>query len=137
MHSVFFSPKNFSYYVGTSWTIYSLSYDNSQNFYFFVEMATLILPTTLSEMEDLLPDFLENLLALRVCICYGIFFRGIHWSLYCKYTLIDLVRKIRTIAQKRLNTPSPPSSPLHSTTDSPPSVKKQKQDPFGILDNLY
>ncbi|CAI2188362.1 7205_t:CDS:2, partial [Funneliformis geosporum] len=103
--------------TGIRWTIYSLSYDNSQNFYFFVEMATLILPTTFSDMEDLLPDFLENLLALR-------------------HTLIDLVKKIRTIAQKRLNTPSPPSSPLHSTTDSPPSVKKQKQDPFGILDNL-
>jgi hypothetical protein len=104
--------------TGTRWTIYSLSYDNLQNFYFFVEMATLILPTTFSDMEDLLPDFLKNLLALR-------------------HTLIDLVKKIRTIAQKRLNTPSPPSSPLHSTTDSPPSVKKQKQDPFRILDNLY
>ncbi|KAF0431524.1 hypothetical protein F8M41_005376 [Gigaspora margarita] len=44
-----------------SWTIYSLSYDSSQNFYFFVEMATLILPTTLSDMEDLLPSFLETL----------------------------------------------------------------------------
>ncbi|UZO25489.1 uncharacterized protein OCT59_017754 [Rhizophagus irregularis] len=29
-----------------------------------VEMATLIFPMTFSDMEDLLPDFLENLLAL-------------------------------------------------------------------------
>ncbi|PKC57187.1 hypothetical protein RhiirA1_472888 [Rhizophagus irregularis] len=77
--------------TGTRCTIYSLSYDNSQNFYFFVEngnsdlqplylfdfwtynylrrptlveMATLIFPMTFSDMEDLLPDFLENLLAL-------------------------------------------------------------------------
>ncbi|CAB4384062.1 unnamed protein product [Rhizophagus irregularis] len=58
--------------TGTRWTIYSLSYDNSQNFYFFfeikrptlVEMATLILLITFSDMEDLLPDFLENLFAL-------------------------------------------------------------------------
>ncbi|CAG8640799.1 4116_t:CDS:2, partial [Cetraspora pellucida] len=50
--------------TGTKWTIYSLSYDSSQNFYFFIEMATLILPTTFSDMEDLLPSFLENLLAL-------------------------------------------------------------------------
>ncbi|CAG8460151.1 2838_t:CDS:10 [Acaulospora colombiana] len=49
----------------------------------------------ITDMEDLLPDFLKNLLALR-------------------HTLIDLVKKIRTIAQKRLNTPSPPSSPLHN-----------------------
>ncbi|CAG8655399.1 13715_t:CDS:2 [Funneliformis caledonium] len=81
-------------------------------------MATLIFPTTFSDMKDFLPDFLENLLALR-------------------HTLIDLVKMIRIIAQKRLNMPSLPSSPLHSTTDSPPSMKKQKQDPFGILDNLY
>ncbi|CAB4430446.1 unnamed protein product [Rhizophagus irregularis] len=58
--------------TGTRWTIYSISYDISQNFYFFfeikrptlVEMATLILPIIFSDMEDLLPDFLENLLAL-------------------------------------------------------------------------
>ncbi|CAG8693252.1 12748_t:CDS:10, partial [Acaulospora morrowiae] len=101
-----------------SWTVYSLSYDSSQNFYFFVDMATLILPTTLSDLEDLLPSFLENLLALR-------------------HTLLDQVKKIREIAQRRLSTPSPPSSPLHSTANSPPSVKKQKQDPFKILDDLY
>ncbi|CAG8665616.1 4863_t:CDS:10, partial [Funneliformis mosseae] len=100
------------------WLIYSLSYDNLQNFYFFIEMATLIFPMTFSDMEDLLPDFLKNLLALQ-------------------HTLIDLIKIIRIIAQKRLNMPSPPSSPLHSTTDSPPFVKKQKQDPFGILNNLY
>ncbi|CAG8630287.1 10630_t:CDS:10 [Dentiscutata erythropus] len=103
--------------TGTRWTIYSLSYDSSQNFYFFVEMATLILPTTFSDMEDLLPSFLENLLALR-------------------HTLIDLATKIRKIARKRLNTPSPQSSPLHETTNTP-EVKKQKQDPFWILDDLY
>ncbi|CAG8811105.1 15683_t:CDS:10, partial [Cetraspora pellucida] len=103
--------------TGTRWTIYSLSYDSSQNFYFFVEMATLILPTTFSDMEDLLPSFLENLLALR-------------------HTLMDLATKIRKIARKRLNTPSPQSSPLHETTNTP-EVKKQKQDPFWILDDLY
>ncbi|RIA90978.1 hypothetical protein C1645_822647 [Glomus cerebriforme] len=55
---------------------------------------TFILSTTLSDIEDLLPSFLENLLALR-------------------YTLLDQVKKIRAIAQRRLSTPSPPSSPLH------------------------
>ncbi|RIB13541.1 hypothetical protein C2G38_2197551 [Gigaspora rosea] len=84
----------------TKWTIYSLSYDSSQNFYFFIEMATLILPTTFSNMKNLLLSFLENLLALR-------------------HTLIDLVTKIQKIARKRLNTPSLQSSPLHETTDIP------------------
>jgi hypothetical protein len=64
---LFFYRKFLLCYTGISWTVYSLSYDSSQNFYFFVEMATLILPTTLSDIEDLLPSFLENLLALRVC----------------------------------------------------------------------
>jgi len=62
-------------------------------FKLFVEMATLILPTTLSDIEDLLPSYLENLLALR-------------------HTLLDQVKKIRAIAQRRLSTPSPPSLPL-------------------------
>ncbi|PKY57026.1 hypothetical protein RhiirA4_508866 [Rhizophagus irregularis] len=78
--------------TGTRWTIYSISYDISQNFYFFFEI---------------------------------------------KHTLIDLVKKIQIIAQKQLNMPSLPSLPLHSTINSPPSVKKQKKDPFRILDNLY
>ncbi|CAJ0848969.1 1084_t:CDS:2 [Entrophospora sp. SA101] len=81
-------------------------------------MATLTLPTILSEMEDLLPDFLENLLALR-------------------HTQIELVAKIRKFSQKRLSTPSPPSSPLHETTVSPLKKQKLKKDPFRILDNLY
>ncbi|CAJ0768311.1 15222_t:CDS:10, partial [Entrophospora sp. SA101] len=104
--------------TGTRWTIYSLVYDNSKKFYCFTEMATLTLPTILSEMEDLLPDFLENLLALR-------------------HTQIELVAKIRKFSQKRLSTPSPPSSPLHETTVSPLKKQKLKKDPFRILDNLY
>ncbi|CAG8701763.1 4984_t:CDS:2, partial [Funneliformis caledonium] len=79
-------------------------------------MATLVLPTMLSDIEDLLPIFLKNLLVLR-------------------HTLLDQVKKIRAIAQRRLSTPSSPSSPLHSTANSSPFVKKQKQDPFRILDN--
>nr|CAG8465587.1 9951_t:CDS:10 [Entrophospora candida] len=82
------------------------------------EMVTLTLPTILSEMEDLLPDFLENLLAL--------------W-----HTQIELVAKIRKFSQKSLSTPSPPSSPLHKTTVSPLKIQKLKKDPFCILDNLY
>ncbi|RHZ72153.1 hypothetical protein Glove_245g1 [Diversispora epigaea] len=104
--------------TGTKWTIYSLTYDNSKNFYFFVEMATLTLPTMLSNMDDLLPDFLENLLALR-------------------HTQVDLVAKIRKFTQKRLSTPSPPSSPLHETTETPSKKHKLNQDPFCILDKLY
>ncbi|CAG8606342.1 11066_t:CDS:10, partial [Ambispora gerdemannii] len=104
--------------TGTKWTIYSLTYNSSKNFYFFVEMATLTLPTTLSDMEDLLPSFLENLLALR-------------------HTQIDLVAKIRKFTQKKNSTPSPPSSPLHETTETPSKKQKLKQDPFYILDNLY
>ncbi|CAG8490541.1 2970_t:CDS:10 [Paraglomus occultum] len=103
--------------TGNKWTIHSLTYDDSVNFYFFTEMATLTLPTTLSDMEGLLPGFLENLLALR-------------------HTLIDLATMIQKIAQQKLTTPSPPSSPLHETSDTP-SIKKQKTDSFSILDNLY
>ncbi|CAG8650095.1 3014_t:CDS:10, partial [Funneliformis mosseae] len=83
----------------------------TKNFYFFTEMVTLTLPTILSEMEDLLPDFLENLLVLR-------------------HTQIELVAKIRKYSQKSLSTPSPPSSPLHETTESPLKKQKQKKDPF-------
>ncbi|CAJ0764160.1 372_t:CDS:10, partial [Entrophospora sp. SA101] len=97
--------------TGTRWTIYSLVYNTSKKFYFFTEMVTLTLPTILSEMEDLLPDFLENLLALR-------------------HTQIELVAKIRKYSQKSLSTPSPPSSPLHETTESPLKKQKQKKDPF-------
>ncbi|CAG8795525.1 33962_t:CDS:2, partial [Gigaspora margarita] len=92
------------------------SYDSSQNFYFFVEMATFLLPTTLSDMEDLLPSFFGNLM-----------YRMTH-------TLLDQVKKVRGIAQRRLSTPSPPSSPLHNTANSPSYIKKQKADPFEILD---
>ncbi|CAG8615086.1 1231_t:CDS:10 [Diversispora eburnea] len=104
--------------TGTKWSVYSLTYDSSKNFYFFVEMATLTLPTTLSDMGDLLHGFLKNLLALR-------------------HTHIDLVAKIRKFTQKRFSTPSPPSSPLHKTTETPSKKQKLKEDPFYILDKLY
>ncbi|CAG8474717.1 8220_t:CDS:2 [Ambispora leptoticha] len=59
-------------------------------------MATLILPTTLSDMEDLLPGFLERSPGIT--------------------DMCESAAEIRRIAQKKFNTPSPPSSPLHDTT---------------------
>ncbi|CAH1756135.1 10266_t:CDS:2 [Entrophospora sp. SA101] len=75
------------------------------------------MPTILSEMEDLLPDFLENLLALQ-------------------HTQIELVAKIRKYSQKRLSTPSPPSSPLHETKESPLKKQKTKERSFSYLRQL-
>ena len=53
-------------------------------------MVTLILLTTLSDIEDLLPSFLENLLALWVCTVWlcGTFFLN-HWLDHCIYITID------------------------------------------------
>ncbi|CAG8523545.1 7106_t:CDS:2 [Acaulospora morrowiae] len=64
------------------WTIYSLSYNSLQNFYFFVEMATLIFPKTLQDMEIELPIFLEKILALRI-----------KPKKYRKWLIKDLVRQ--------------------------------------------
>jgi hypothetical protein len=41
---------------------------------------------------------------------------------------------IQKIAQKKLTTLSPPSSPLHETSDTP--IKNRRQSLF-ILNNLY
>ncbi|CAG8552529.1 15679_t:CDS:2 [Gigaspora rosea] len=78
-------------------------------------VATLILPTTFSNIEDLLPSFLESFL---------------HYD--TRY--LTKLKKIREVAQRRLSTPL---SPLHNTANSAPYMKKQKEDPFEILDYLY
>ncbi|CAB4484455.1 unnamed protein product [Rhizophagus irregularis] len=103
-----------------------------------------------SKLKVVMKDCLDSLwsklhfkkVVLEEAFALGIQITGRHGRPFARFSgesfsIMNLVKKIRTIAQKRLNTPSPPSSPLHSTTNSPPSVKKQKQDPFGILDNLY
>nr|CAG8472113.1 13181_t:CDS:2 [Entrophospora candida] len=81
------------------------------------EMATLTVPTTMSSMEDFLPGFIQNLLGLR-------------------HSMLDLAKNIRQTAQKRLLTPSPPSSLPHKTSDTP-IIKRQKSDPFDIFDDIY
>ncbi|RUP42944.1 hypothetical protein BC936DRAFT_137856 [Jimgerdemannia flammicorona] len=104
---------------GIQWTIFSMRYDVSTKFYFMVEMATLTLPTTLSGMEDLLPSFIESMLALR-------------------HTLLYLNKIIRVIARQRQSTPSPPSSPLGDTIATPKSRKlKGDSRMFDFMDDLY
>lgn len=52
--------------IGQKWTIYCLSYNYDVNFYFLSEVATLIVPKTVSAVESLLGPFIKNLLGFRV-----------------------------------------------------------------------
>ncbi|RUS34720.1 LOW QUALITY PROTEIN: hypothetical protein BC938DRAFT_478968 [Jimgerdemannia flammicorona] len=104
--------------IGHRWIAYSMSYDPISEFYFFNQLATFELPTTLSNLEDFLPRFILNLLSLR-------------------RTLLQQDKYLRQlISANRDHTPTPPSSPPQLTSTTP-NVKKQKGDPFEIFDNIY
>ncbi|CAG8683909.1 24937_t:CDS:10, partial [Dentiscutata erythropus] len=81
------------------------------------EVATLVLPKSLSAMEYLLRPFIKNLLGFR-------------------HTLLMLNEKIAKKAITRQSTPSPASSPLPQTSE-PPEINRVKEDVFTILDKIY
>ncbi|KAG9307385.1 hypothetical protein G9A89_017214 [Geosiphon pyriformis] len=97
---------------GHHWSVYSLSYDYHSKFYFFAEMATLNVPTTLSTMDAMLDNFIEGLLGLR-------------------HTMLSLNKKISSIAKSRYSTPPPPSSPQHETSETP-EIKRVKKDGVNV-----
>ncbi|CAG8709361.1 15508_t:CDS:2 [Funneliformis caledonium] len=103
--------------TGQKWTIYCLSYNYDVNFYFLSEVATLIVPKTMSAVESLLGPFIKNLLGFR-------------------HTLLMLNTKITRMAIARQSTPSPPSSPPHQTSETP-KIDRVKNDIFTIFDDIY
>nr|CAG8636730.1 8313_t:CDS:2 [Entrophospora candida] len=52
------------------------------------------------------------------------------------HTLLWLDNKLIQLTKQRYSTPSPASSPLSETSDTP-EVKQVKNNIFAILDNLY
>ncbi|CAG8540419.1 4030_t:CDS:2 [Paraglomus brasilianum] len=94
------------------WVIYSMTYDPSTNFYYFNEMMVLVIPKTPSEMGYLLVDFIKGLLGLR-------------------HTLLWLNGKLTQLAKQKYSTPSPGSSPLPETSETP-AVKRVKNNVFVI-----
>ncbi|CAG8820898.1 22178_t:CDS:10, partial [Gigaspora margarita] len=51
--------------TGLKWVIYCLLYNYDADFYFLSEVATLVIPRSLSAMEQLLGPFIKNLLGFR------------------------------------------------------------------------
>ncbi|RUP50256.1 hypothetical protein BC936DRAFT_139853 [Jimgerdemannia flammicorona] len=104
--------------IGSIWIIYTMTYDHESKFYFFNQLQSFRLPTSLSELDDFLPRFIENILALR-------------------HTMLSMVTKTKHVMKARATTPSPPSSPIHETPDTP-AIKRVKKDPFkNIFKNIY
>ncbi|CAG8684927.1 13365_t:CDS:10, partial [Ambispora leptoticha] len=64
------------------------------------EVATLVIPRSMSAMEDLLGPLIKNLLGFR-------------------HTLLMLNKIVTSKAIARQSTPSPPSSPPHQTSETP------------------
>nr|CAG8501620.1 1616_t:CDS:2 [Entrophospora candida] len=82
-----------------------------------IQMVTFIVPKTLSEMNNLLIDFIKGLLGLR-------------------HILLWLDNKLIQLTKRKYSTPSPASSPPPETSKTP-EVKRAKNVVFAILDNLY
>ncbi|CAJ0749907.1 22266_t:CDS:2 [Entrophospora sp. SA101] len=91
--------------IDTKWIIYSMTYDPLSKYYFFHQLCSFHFPTSFSDLEFFLPYLIENLLSLR-------------------HTMLNMVNKTKEVTiAARTTTPSPQSSPLHETPETPPQIK--------------